>query len=1175
MNDLVSTLLRLPIAMAHIGAEQLLQLLNPERAGCNSGRTSHDSRTHQDDFEKSASDLFSTIADAGQKMLRGMGGGWDEQSDREPFAYPQHDFASGLADYDTPTPTVNRQNRPSASGYTSALAPQPKPVERTAPTVSPTDLGRLDVSTLVVIGEGMAAGMGSFALTAEFQQMSFPAQLAQHLGSVLKQPRFESPGLDCSVLGESSSLRFPDLNQTTVFQDYPPENFGNLSVPGFKIRDCLRLRTKQPLIQQDDIKQTLANLILDAHGLAFDGESKSCTQLEAAIGRCPSTVFLVLGFNDVLEPSLHGDTADLPPIAEQRRDFVNILKTLEQAKADVVVLNVPDPLDTACFSSIESAARVLKTSTSALQRLYQLEVGDYLTVAGLLEIGAQINRGARKKLIAKHVLRAHVAKQISHYTHSLNEAIKEAMQDRHNVYLCDLFQSIRALAERGAVVSGRQFTADYLGGLYSLNGYSPGPLGQRLIANELIRTLNDNFEASIPLLELDAVAKSDPVASYEIASNRNWQDDEIDALPYAVIREEDGAGRSAGGTARKVLTGELLDRHYNAIHREAPKKPLELPLGLEQVLPLNKLASHHGDAMRVINCPRAEDVQFGACSNNVFDGLAMFGGHLEGSLRFNFSAPKNNVSHFEVSIEGPLTSEDGVLSTPDFLRFPLKAPQVVQPHGTTCSGEVDLISGQVSNLDFSFIFENSGLTALQQLNPHSFPSPAVIRFKSAIAPQEQGRIYGTAWARFQQRADGKLDFLFHGTAFVPMGPGFRFAIPLGGPDGDFANVPANGTQLHPHLHLSTEESGKFGRPSGKEIIPTNAIYEFTADASRTCFGDDFHLNHPELGFARGRSYLAGRIQIQFGARFCDSVPFAVSMLPPGGLTQRRNLSPLQDVFPGRLGPGMEGHDTTLRFPLRTYRQNDLYLIDDPFDIAIGAVNIYSGEVIGDFLHRALLGQALFYSLVRVEPRTPQGSFEYRGPAVFERNQNGQLRYRFNGTVYVLYEEGFLFPLPDLANGVPIGPDSQLDPYFQIDAVAEAKPRRGRKSGGSRMQASNSGDRFSYQYSISNHSHEKSYFEYTNHSQNGVFRMRSLTWVSFTHSKREGSDEFDMVTFSGLGTWSLDKKDRLHIASVQVSTFPNRPYISILIDGGRVSNINTRPSNETPPLTALEEIPNPQ
>jgi hypothetical protein len=119
-----------------------------------------------------------------------------------------------------------------------------------------------------------------------------------------------------------------------------------------------------------------------------------------------------------------------------------------------------------------------------------------------------------------------------------------------------------------------------------------------------------------------------------------------------------------------------------------------------------------------------------------------------------------------------------------------------------------------------------------------------------------------------------------------------------------------------------------------------------------------------------------------------------------------------------------------------------------------------------------------------------------------------------------------------------------------------------------MQLSTSGDRFSYQYTISNHPQDKSRFEYTNHSQNAQFRICSLTWVSFTHANSNG--EYDTVTFSGFGNWSLDKKERLHIASVQVSTAAGRPYVSILIDGGTVSNVNTRPNNETPPLTALDD-----
>ncbi len=1164
MNDLLSNMLRMPMAMAQMGAEQLQKILNQDRNGNTDDRTKRDRDEYLNGDKNHAGDFLAMMLDSGQRMLDGLA-----KNVRHVPGKKELDSFAEVDDF----PTSPSRYRTTAGGPQQnskkmfATAPRPSKSTRERPIVQPSDLGRLDVSTLVVVGEGLAAGVGDFSLSSEFQSMSFPAQLARHLDTELKQPLFEAPGIGCSPTCKSPNVRFPDLKQTTVFLDYPPSPFGNLSVPGFLVGDCLRFRPRPPLVHQDDVKQTLANVILDLHGLTTGSEKKLCTQLEAAIEHNATTVILALGFRDVLEPALTRSIERLPSIAEQRKDFTSILKAMESAKTDVIVLNVPDPLDTACFSSIESAARVLRVSPMALRKLYLLEDGDYLTVAGLLEIGAQINRGTRSKLNAKHVLPAKVAMHISSYAKSLNEAIAETVGNCDRAYVCDVSQFLRGMAQRGEIVGGRRLSADFLGGFYGLNGFSPGFVGHGLIANEVIGFLNGQFSASIPLLDMEQLLATDPVASYRIASGRDWTDSELETIPFAKSQVE--VIENLGKSSERVLTGESLDRRYNEIYRNEPTKPLTLPPGLVQELPLNKYASHHGDAMRVINCQRAEDIQFGDCASNVFDGLAMFGGHLEGSLRFTFSPPINNNSHFEIGTDGPLTAEDGVLSTPDFLRFPLNSPRVVQPPGKTCSGDVNLVTGQVSNLNFMFIFENSGLRALQDLNPLSFPSPAIIRFKSPIDPQEQGRVYGTAWARFKQRPDGRLDFLFHGTAFVPMGPGFQFALPLGSPDGDFAAVPANGTQLHPHLYLSTEESSHSAKTLTEPMIPTNAIREFTADSSRTCFGDDFHLNHPELGFGRGRSYLTGRIMIQFGERFGDSVPFTVSMLPPGGLSQKRNLSPLQDVFPGQLGQGMEGHDTVLRFPLRTYRQNDLYLIDDPFDIAIGAVNIYTGEVIGDFLHRALLGQAMFFALVRVEPRTPQGSFEYRGPSMFERGPKGQLRYRFNGTVFLPYQEGFRFPLPDLTNSVPIGPDSQLDPFFQIEAVDERNQPLGRKSGSGRMQLSNSGDRFSYQFSISNHSKEKSTFEYTNHSQNGQFRMSSLAWLRFTNSKHGSSDRYDTVTFSGFGQWSLDKKGRQHIASVQVSTASDRPFVSILVDGGNVSNVNTRPNDETQPLTALE------
>lgn len=54
---------------------------------------------------------------------------------------------------------------------------------------------------------------------------------------------------------------------------------------------------------------------------------------------------------------------------------------------------------------------------------------------------------------------------------------------------------------------------------------------------------------------------------------------------------------------------------------------------------------------------------------------------------------------------------------------------------------------------------------------------------------------------------------------------------------------------------------------------------------------------------------------------------------------------------------------------------------------------------------------------------------------------------------------------------------------------------------------------------------------------------------------------DTVSFTAFGSWSKDQD--LHVATVQISTAPDEPYVSIQIDGGLTSNVNTRPPELLP------------
>ena len=108
--------------------------------------------------------------------------------------------------------------------------------------------------------------------------------------------------------------------------------------------------------------------------------------------------------------------------------------------------------------------------------------------------------------------------------------------------------------------------------------------------------------------------------------------------------------------------------------------------------------------------------------------------------------------------------------------------------------------------------------------------------------------------------------------------------------------------------------------------------------------------------------------------------------------------------------------------------------------------------------------------------------------------------------------------------------------------------------------SSKGQEFSYEYRIPE-DRVQPMFEFTNHTTGGTFKLECLTWLNYLRSRTCDAPpgEFDTVTLCGLGRWSGDKEDGLHVASVQICTSRQFPYVSVLIDGGATSNVNTKPA----------------
>lgn len=1018
--------------------------------------------------------------------------------------------------------------------------------------VTPRKATGLDVSRFVVLGESLAAGIGNFSLSADSQSSSFPAQMARRMGVPFPQQLFQPPGIGSVPGWPELPVILPAYMQTTVFRQLPPPPVSNLSIPRGTLSQALNTRPCQPLIHRKDNRQTACNLILGVLGIARGAKRPLPTQLEYALERSPTFAVIELGYAEALEAAVGRDPRLLPGTDEFRSDYDRLLAALTNVGCSVLVLTVPDPFTTAFYAPVKVAARILRTEPDFLTTAYDIPTDAWITLPGLNAISYQIFARSLESLPTDAWIPRAEADRIRQKVRTLNKelAALSATYDALLYDLCGMFERISTQCYR---IGGKALDGRHLGGFYNLNGFYPGATGQALIANELLSLLNRKYGTAFPPIDLGSVLLRDPAADFRRVNGATWKTEDL--LRYKMANPASVIATAAAEQAAASLDPTFPVPEDDEFLTEDPGSlPLTLPPGLEQVLLINAKRSYFGDGIAAKDCRDTDQVRWGGCGSTLFGGLSMVDSPLEGRIRIRFTPPVGGHSRFTVAYCGGFKGQDAVLSAPLFFRMPFRGNRVDEVPGLVSSGVLNLLTGEVTDLRFFAQFKSEALGVLVTLNP-TFPKQPL------SFPGE----YGSAWARFEPRDDGKLDFTFYGSTFVPLGRGIRWPLNIHGPDGDFATVPANGTVMHPHLHLTTVGRTKAARPGTGPDLHEDTVEEFTLHTRHSAFGDAFHLAIPELGGpATGRSHVLGRIQIQFGPKCGDLVPLAVSLLNPGGLLDPLPDSPVIESFPAGLPAGPIGFYELLRFPLRTYALDELAIMGDPFDIAMGVCDSRTGDVIVPHLHRGFINQDLIYALLRLEPRTPKSSFLFRGPARFETRREDQLLFRFKGTVRVPYPQGFRFPQANLTTAFTVDAPSVLDPFLWLRATRDGETAGAVMQGHQENIEASIGERFSFRYKIGGDTKAvEPFFEYVNHTQKGTYRLHSLAWLGFSNTRgsRAKTGRFDTVTFAGFGIWSKDGYESLQVATVQICTAPDGSYVGIQIGASDVSNVNTRPEYE--------------
>lgn len=596
--------------------------------------------------------------------------------------------------------------------------------------------------------------------------------------------------------------------------------------------------------------------------------------------------------------------------------------------------------------------------------------------------------------------------------------------------------------------------------------------------------------------------------------------------------------------------------------------PLALPPGLIETLQINSSVSYFGDAVRIVDCPKASDNPLGICDNWLFGGLALWDTHISGNVQIKFYAPIDNISHFEVSHPSSLTGKNVVIAAPQGYEMRVHDNFILDALDQVSQGDLNLLTGEVLNINYATLFSNSWYGDLTNVNPRL--KPPDFTFPG---------IYGSAQFVFQQRPDGLLDVSFIGSTFLPLSNTVLtepvvMPAPFCGQYSDCAGVQAPGSSLHPHIYFTTIDNAITDPPCAANCakLPLNTVQNMTGISYYSSFGDDFNVIIPQLGgIGKGRTHLQGRVQLQYGPQSDDIVPVAVSTFPPLG-----QMAPVP-IAPAPLSTfkiTMIGHTEFLHFPLLTYRTADPILLEDGLDLAVGELNVNTGTFFNRMTFRGVPAQDLFVTIINLNiTRIPLDTFRFRGTGYVTKGPNGETVFGYDGT-YVTNFTSFLFPSPnfdkpDEANRAQ--PGSDLTPFMRFQAAQISDSPKVTRTGSADHLLSSVNQPFSYNYSINcDPSFPTGSFDYTNFSQSdsgGTFHLENLSSVSCTNYKTSaaGPGDYDTVTFVGYGTWDRDLTNGRHLVSVQVGDDPGLPlYVSIQVDGGLTSKVHLKPPNPTVP-----------
>jgi lysophospholipase L1-like esterase len=364
---------------------------------------------------------------------------------------------------------------------------------------------KANLSRVVVVGDSLSAGFQNDSLLDTQQVHGWASDLANQANVPLTLPLIAPPGipnvLQLLFAGPPPIVE-PTPGPSSVGRDDPFVQATDLAVPDALLQDAL---TAVPSPTSLDFNY----LVLGLPGL-YEKPPVALSQVGWAEALKPTTIFVWIGNNDILGAATAGSPAGATSLSSFSSNYGKLMNQLTSTGATLVVANIPDVTVAPYFTPATTIAQEAGLPLFVTDAVLGIGPGDYVLPAGVALIPEILANPSLGPLPSSDVLRAVQVLEARALVDGYNLiiAIQAAL---HGAVLVDIHSLANQIRSQGVEANGLHLTNAFLGGIFSLDGVHPTNTGYAVIANQFITTLNQQRGTSIPLVDINSVASSDPL----------------------------------------------------------------------------------------------------------------------------------------------------------------------------------------------------------------------------------------------------------------------------------------------------------------------------------------------------------------------------------------------------------------------------------------------------------------------------------------------------------------------------------------------------------------------------------------------------------------------------------------------------------------------------------------